>query len=87
MPADTAFAIGTHTIGEGRCFIIAEAGVNHNGDLALAHKLIDTAVEANQRCTQTTQKHCSADQDLAHKIAVEIKKNHLALITNLSAMR
>ena len=49
--------------------------------------VIDTAVEANQRCTQTTQKHCSADQDLAHKIAVEIKKNHLALITNLSAMR
>lgn len=26
-----------------RCFIIAEAGVNHNGDMALAHKLIDGA--------------------------------------------
>ena len=25
--------------------IIAEAGVNHNGDLSLAHKLIDTAVK------------------------------------------
>jgi N-acetylneuraminate synthase len=25
------------------CFIIAEAGVNHNGDLALAHKLVDEA--------------------------------------------
>lgn len=26
-----------------RCFIIAEAGVNHNGDLALAHQLVDAA--------------------------------------------
>jgi N,N'-diacetyllegionaminate synthase len=28
------------------CFIIAEAGVNHNGDTALAKKLIDAAIEA-----------------------------------------
>jgi N,N'-diacetyllegionaminate synthase len=28
------------------CFIIAEAGVNHNGDIVLAKKLIDAAVEA-----------------------------------------
>ncbi|HLB27623.1 MAG TPA: N-acetylneuraminate synthase family protein, partial [Dehalococcoidales bacterium] len=28
------------------CFIIAEAGVNHNGDIKLARKLIDAAVEA-----------------------------------------
>lgn len=49
--------------------------------------VIDTAVEANQRCAQTAQTCCSADRDLAHKIAVEIKKNHQALIANLSAMR
>ncbi|MDN5342781.1 MAG: N,N-diacetyllegionaminate synthase [Oceanotoga sp.] len=29
-----------------RTFIIAEAGVNHNGDINLAYKLIDAAVEA-----------------------------------------
>ncbi|MGC9007035.1 MAG: N-acetylneuraminate synthase [Sulfurihydrogenibium sp.] len=29
-----------------RCFIIAEAGVNHNGDINLAKKLIDVAFEA-----------------------------------------
>ena len=29
-----------------RVFIIAEAGVNHNGDLSLAFKLVDKAVEA-----------------------------------------
>ncbi len=31
---------------ENRCFIIAEIGVNHNGNLDLARKLIDVAVEA-----------------------------------------
>jgi N-acetylneuraminate synthase/N,N'-diacetyllegionaminate synthase len=29
-----------------RVLVIAEAGVNHNGELALAHRLVDTAVEA-----------------------------------------
>lgn len=28
------------------CFIVAEAGVNHNGDLDLARRLVDAAVEA-----------------------------------------
>lgn len=36
--------IGTVPVGDGEpCFIIAEAGVNHNGDVELAKKLIDTA--------------------------------------------
>ena len=39
--------IGKYVIGEGHpCFIIAEAGVNHNGSLELAKKLIDGAVDA-----------------------------------------
>lgn len=41
------FTIGSRTIGGGdRCFIIAEAGVNHNGDLDLAMRLVDIAAEA-----------------------------------------
>jgi sialic acid synthase SpsE len=28
------------------CFIIAEAGINHNGDLGIAHKLLDMVVDA-----------------------------------------
>lgn len=37
-------ALDDRSIGAGQpCFIIAEAGVNHNGDLALAHRLIDVA--------------------------------------------
>jgi N,N'-diacetyllegionaminate synthase len=39
--------IGGKIIGDGfPCFIIAEAGVNHNGKFALAKKLIDAAAEA-----------------------------------------
>ena len=39
--------IGNKLIGEGEpCFIIAEAGVNHNGSLELAMKLIDAAKDA-----------------------------------------
>lgn len=34
-------------IGPGHpCFVIAEAGVNHNGDIGVAHRLIDVAAEA-----------------------------------------
>lgn len=43
-PART-FGIGGRRIGEGSVFIIAEAGVNHEGDPALAHRLIDAAAE------------------------------------------
>ena len=36
--------IGGKRVGEGeRVFIIAEAGVNHNGKIALAKKLVDAA--------------------------------------------
>ena len=39
--------IGDELVGENHpVFIIAEAGVNHNGDLNLAKKLVDLAVEA-----------------------------------------
>ncbi|MBI5061529.1 MAG: N-acetylneuraminate synthase family protein [Candidatus Aenigmarchaeota archaeon] len=41
------FKIGKRMVGDGcPCFIIAEAGVNHNGELALAKKLVDAAVNA-----------------------------------------
>jgi N-acetylneuraminate synthase len=39
--------IGDHVIGEGRpIFIIAEIGINHNGDVGIARKLIDGAALA-----------------------------------------
>ena len=37
--------IGNRTIGNGKpCFIIAEIGINHNGDIPLVKKLVDAAV-------------------------------------------
>ena len=39
--------IGNHEVGDGNpCFIIAEIGINHNGSLEIAKKLIDVAVKA-----------------------------------------
>ena len=39
--------ISGRPIGSGSpCFVIAEAGVNHNGDIELARQLIDAAAEA-----------------------------------------
>jgi N-acetylneuraminate synthase len=40
-------SINNHPIGEGcSTYIIAEIGINHNGDISIAKKLIDTAVLA-----------------------------------------
>jgi N,N'-diacetyllegionaminate synthase len=39
--------IGDRRIGPGEpCFIVAEAGVNHNGDLSVAKRMVDEAVKA-----------------------------------------
>jgi N-acetylneuraminate synthase len=41
------FRIGDRQVGSANpCFVIAEAGVNHNGDPNLAHRLVDTAADA-----------------------------------------
>lgn len=51
--------IGPHDIGPGHpCLVIAEAGVNHNGDAELAHRLVDAAADAGAdvvkfQCFQT----------------------------------
>jgi sialic acid synthase SpsE len=43
----TTIEIAGRLVGEGHpCYVIAEAGVNHNGDPALAKRLIDIAVDA-----------------------------------------
>jgi N-acetylneuraminate synthase len=52
MSADQKFAtvavrIGNKCVGEGQaCYIIAEIGINHNGDIDLAKRLISVAVAA-----------------------------------------
>jgi sialic acid synthase SpsE len=55
--------------GPGRCFVIAEAGVNHNGDVALAEKLIESAAAAGADAvkfqTWRTEKLVTRDAPLA----------------------
>ena len=39
--------VGERLVGEGQpCFLAAEVGINHNGDMDLAHRSIDAAAEA-----------------------------------------
>jgi N,N'-diacetyllegionaminate synthase len=42
----TPVHLGSSVLGTGRPFVIAEAGVNHDGDVAVAHRLIDAAADA-----------------------------------------
>jgi sialic acid synthase SpsE len=47
MSRRTHLALGPREIGPGRpCFVIAEAGINHNGDVTLAAELVDAAARA-----------------------------------------
>ena len=40
--------IGSKTVGTGRpCYVVAEIGINHNGDIDLAKKLINVAIGAD----------------------------------------
>jgi len=44
--SQSSFSVGDRSIGAGHpCFVIAEAGVNHNGRLDLAHRLVDVAAD------------------------------------------
>lgn len=41
------YRIGETLVGQGSpCYVVAEIGINHNGDLAIARQLIDVAVRA-----------------------------------------
>ena len=42
----TQVQVGNFELGAGACFVIAEAGVNHNGDPSLAHLLVEAAAKA-----------------------------------------
>jgi sialic acid synthase SpsE len=47
MSTDTAIHLGMATVGDGHpCYVIAEAGANHNRDFDIARRLIDAAAEA-----------------------------------------
>ncbi len=53
LNAPSGFEIAGRKIGgDGRCFVIAEAGVNHNGDEKLARDLVAAAADAGADCVK-----------------------------------
>jgi sialic acid synthase SpsE len=46
------FNIERHKIGDGKVFVIAEIGNNHQGDVTLAKRLIDVSIEAGADCVK-----------------------------------
>lgn len=54
----------------------------------IVEKVLAEAVRQTQAgCLEVVNVCCSADQDLAHKIAEEVRKKEHALIVNLSSLR
>ena len=49
--------IGKFNIGKGRCFIIAEIGNNHNGDIDRAMKMVDLAIKMGVDCVKFQMRH------------------------------
>ncbi len=49
--------------------------------------IIDSYQDAAGRCATVASECCSEDQDLAHKVAEEIRRANIALIANLSSLR
>ncbi len=49
--------------------------------------IIDSYRDAAERCATVARDCCSADRDLAHKVAEEIRRTNTALIANLSSLR
>ena len=48
--------LGNKLVGDDQpCFVIAEIGINHNGDMGLAKRLISVAVASRLRCGQISE--------------------------------
>lgn len=82
--------VARRKIGPGQpCFIIAEAGVNHNGDLILAHRLIDAAAEARADAvkfqTFRTEELVTADAPKAQyqTVSTDAAESQLAMLKRL----
>ncbi len=54
-------SVESHPIGEGHpTFVIAEIGINHNGDLGMAKALVDAAAEAGADCAKFQMRSMTA---------------------------
>ncbi len=61
FPQLADFSVGDRLIGPGHpSYLIAEIGNNHNGDMELAHRLIDLAAEAGADCAKFQMRDMSS---------------------------
>jgi N,N'-diacetyllegionaminate synthase len=63
--------VGKRLVGEGQpCFTAAEVGINHNGDMNLAHRSIDAAADAGADAVKFQNYHTEdflSDRSLTHE--------------------
>src|ERR1700674_5343730 len=63
--------VGKRLVGDSQpCFMAAEVGINHNGDLDLAHRLIDAAADAGADAVKFQNYRTEdfiSDRSLTHK--------------------
>jgi len=83
FPAKAEMSIAGRLIGKGQpCYVIAEIGNNHNGDVALAKRLVDLAAEAGADCAKFQMRDLSslygggtssdANQDLGAQYTLDL---------------
>jgi N,N'-diacetyllegionaminate synthase len=89
-----SYSIAGRAIGLGHpCFIIAEAGVNHNGDPALALKLVDVAADMGADAvkfqTFSAEKLASQSAQMAdyQKRNTEAEESQFAMLKKLELSR
>ena len=60
--------IGNTLVGQAQhCYIVAEIGINHNGDIELAKKLIDAAAEAGCDAVKFQKRNPKESRKRNHK--------------------
>lgn len=78
-----------NNIGNNSTFIIAEAGVNHNGDIDMAYKLIDTAFDAGANAVKfqtfkaEKQVTKSAPKAEYQKLSTDTSQSQYEMLKNL----
>jgi len=70
--------VGNRSIGEGQpCFMAAEVGINHNGDMDLAHRMIDAAADSGADAVKFQNYHTEdfiSDRSLTHEYVSQGKR-------------
>ena len=82
--------IENRQVGAGHpCFIIAEIGVNHNGDIDIAHKMIDAIADAGADCvkfqTFSASEFVNGDDEIYEYISQGkvVRESQLAMFSRL----